>query len=373
MVLNTFSTAARTFFRKLNGCLSGIPLTVLLALPLPVPGSEAGEPQRHEYLREKMAVPVRVIFYTDSPDLADAAAEAVYRRFDEINAVMSDYDPESEIVRACRESARTGEPAEISESLYRVLKRAREVGDLTSDAFDISVSPIVKLWRRSRRIGRRPPEDYLRRAQALVGPDKWELLESESVPPRYALRVLKEDVRLDLGGIAKGYAIDEGIRLLGELGIRSALIDAGGDIRVSAPPPEAEGWMIGGLSLEKEGKAAYYLPLAGAAMATSGDMFQYLEIGTVRYSHIIDPRTGEPLTTRSTVTVLAPDAATADALASGISVLGPEEGVKLAGSIPGVETIIFTASEDGALPRVFATGRFLRIREEFLKKAGKTD
>ena len=373
MALNTLAAAVRTFFRKLNSCLFGIPLGVLLILPLPAPGSEAGELRRCEYLREKMAVPVRVIFYAETPELADAAAEAVYRRFDEINAVMSDYDPESEIVRACRESALTGEPAEISESLFRVLKRAREMGDLTSGAFDISVSPIVKLWRRSRRLGRRPPEDYLRRAQALVGPDKWELLESESVPPRWALRVLKEDVRLDLGGIAKGYAIDEGIRLLGELGIKSALIDAGGDIRVSDPPPDAEGWTIGGLSLEKEGKAAYYLPLAGAAMATSGDMFQYTEIGAVRYSHIIDPRSGEPLTTRSTVTVLAPDAATADALASGFSVLGPEEGVKLADSVPGVETIIFTASEEGAPPQVFATGRFLRIREEFLENAGKTD
>ena len=353
-------------FRKLNGCLFGI---LLFFLPLLAIAADSGGPLRREYLREKMAVPVRIVLYAESPDLADAAAEAVYRRFDELNGMMSDYDPESEVVRACRESGETGEPVEISDSLYSVLKRAREIGDLTQGAFDISVSPIVKLWRRSRRLERRPPEDYLRRALELVGPDKWELIEIESVPPRYALHVLKKDVRLDLGGIAKGYAIDEGMRLLGEFGIGSALIDAGGDIRVSAPPPEADGWVIGGVSLAKDTQAAYYIPLADAALTTSGDMFQYSEIDGVRYSHIIDPRCGEPLTARSTVSVLAPDAVTADALASGISVLGPNEGVKLADSIPGIETILFTPSaEGGALPQISATGRFLRCRDEIAQK-----
>ena len=108
-----------------------------------------------------------------------------------------------------------------------------------------------------------------------------------------------------------------------------------------------------------------------AAIATSGDMFQYFEIDSVRYSHIIDPRSGEPLTTRSVVSVLAPGAAAADALASGISVLGPDAGIRLAESLPEVETLVITApsgEEEGAVPRIAATGRFLRIRDELAEK-----
>ncbi len=127
------------------------PMIVFLSLPVLFASlAAAGEPQRYEYLEEKMAVPVRLVFYAESPEEADAAQEAVYRRFDELNRMMSDYDPESEIVRACRESGATGEAVEISSSLYDVLSLAREMNRQTGGAFDISVSPIVKLWRRSR-------------------------------------------------------------------------------------------------------------------------------------------------------------------------------------------------------------------------------
>ena len=343
-------------------------------VPLILSFASADEPVRYEYLREKMAVPVRLVFYAESPDEAASVAEAVYDRFDELNRMMSDYDPESEIVRACRKSGEEGKAVEISRSLYEVLRMAREMNRRTGGAFDVSVSPIVKLWRRSRVYGRRPPEDYLRRAKALVGNRYWELGEPVGSPPRFTLRVFEKDVRLDLGGIAKGYAIDEGIRILGERGIRSALIDAGGDIRVTAPPPGKEGWTIGGVALEKGEGAAYYLTVSDAAIATSGDMFQYFEIDSVRYSHIIDPRSGEPLTARSVVSVLAPNAAAADALASGISVLGPDEGVRLAESLPGIETLVMTApagGEEGAVPRIDATGRFLRIKDEIAEKRGE--
>ena len=350
------------------------PIFAFLSLSLLFAGTAAAdEPERYEYQQEKMAVRVRLVFYAETPGEADAAQEAVYRRFDELNRMMSDYDPESEVVRACRQSGQSGGPVEIGAPLYEVLRRAREMNRLTGGAFDASVSPIVKLWRRSRVYGRRPPADYLERARTLVGNDKWELsADNGSASPRFFLRVFQKDVRLDLGGIAKGYAIDEGIRILKERGIDSALIDAGGDIRVTAPPPGKEGWTIGGVSLEESGGAAYYLTLADTAIATSGDMFQFFEIDQVRYSHIIDPRSGEPLTARSVVSVIAPDAATADALASGISVLGPEKGILLAESLPGVEALVVTSPRGGDRDEteVSASGRFLPVRDEILKKEG---
>ena len=333
---------------------------------LEVPAEEtSGGLSRFEYKAEKMAVPVRLIFYAESKEKAEEAAAAVYSRFDELNEMMSDYNPESEIVRACRESGETGKPVEISQSLYAVLKRAREINQLSEGAFDISVSPIVKLWRRTRIYGKLPPADYLEKAKELVGNENWNLTETTvNGESRFALQVLKKDVRLDLGGIAKGYAIDEGIRVLESLGITSALIDAGGDIRVSAAPPGKEGWMVSGLSLSGESGTAYYLTVENLAIAASGDTFQYFEIGGVRYSHIIDPRSGEPLTRHSVVSVSASDATTADALASALTVLGPDEGIRiLETSLSGIETMMLFDIGTGK-PEIRATGRFCSFVED---------
>lgn len=348
--------------------------------------------ERYEFLEEKMAVPVRLVFFAPTKELAESVRHAVYQRFDEINDIMSDYNPESELIRACQQSGENLQPVEIGDELYFVLNAARRVDRLSGGAFDVSVGPVVKLWRRSRSFQTRPPEPYLTEAKRLVGRENWELLGSgiqdrisEGVigrrRDRYALRVLKKNVRLDLGGIAKGYAIDEGFRILREFGIRSALIDAGGDIRVGDAPPGKNGWTIGVASLAADGGAAFYMTAENASVATSGDSFQFIEIDGVRYSHLIDPRSGEPLTRHSIVSVLAPAATDADALASAVSVLGPEEGIPLIESLDGVEAIIFLESEDREgdperekTPEVFATGRFIQIKDDLLsqKNEGET-
>ncbi len=345
--------------------------------------------KRYEFLEERMAVPVRLIFYADSEEKAEAAQEAVYQRFDELNRMMSDYDPESELVRACRESGENLQPVEISGDLFNVLSLARRVHRVTGGAFDISVSPVVKLWRRSRSFHQLPPERYLAEAKKLVGQGNWELsgpaigerirrgvIGEMTSPP--TLRVLQKNVRLDLGGIAKGYAIDEGIRLLRKMGINSALIDAGGDLRVGDAPPDKKGWTIGIASLAEDAGAAFYLVVENQAVATSGDTFQFIEIDGVRYSHLIDPRTCEPVTRRTVASVLAPNAATADALASALCVLDPKEGVRLAESLKGVETIIFREKKEGKNggneegkegldgSEIFATGRFEEIRDRLV-------
>lgn len=295
---------------------------------------------RFDYLESKMAVPVRLILYAPSKEAADSAAEAVYRRFDDLNDKLSDWSPESELVRACRASGEKGEAVEISGDLYRVLAEARRFDELTAGAFDPTVSPVVKLWRRSRSFGKRPPEDYLNRAKALVGRDKWELIPpTETEPAR--LRVFEKNVRLDLGGIAKGFAIDEGFEILRALGLNRVLIDAGGDMRFGDAPPDTPGWRIAIASLDKE-TPLETRTLSNRAAATSGDTFQFLEIDGVRYSHLIDPRSGEPLTHRSVVTIFADTAAAADALASAVSVLGETEGRALIQTLPETEAAILT-------------------------------
>lgn len=294
--------------------------------------------QRFEYLESKMAVPVRLILYAESKEAADSAAAAVYRRFDDLNDKLSDWSPESELVRACRASGERLEAVEISDDLYRVLAEARRFDELTSGAFDPTVSPVVKLWRRSRSFGMRPPEEYLNRAKALVGRDKWELIPpTETEPAR--LRVFEKNVRLDLGGIAKGFAIDEGFEILRALGFNRVLIDAGGDMRFGDSPPDASGWRIAVASLNNQ-TPLETRTLSNRAAASSGDTFQFIEIDGVRYSHLIDPRSGEPLTRRTVVTIFSATTAKADALASAVSVLGESEGRALVKTLPDTEAVI---------------------------------
>ncbi len=305
-----------------------------------------GEKVRYEYEQSKMAVPVRLIIYADSKSEADDAAEAVYRRFDELNQEMSDWSPESELVRACRDSSETLAPVPISSDLYQVLNASRYYTQLTGGVFDPSVSPVVKLWRRSRSFGTRPPEDLLTRAKELIGLDQWELFPpTGDQPARFS--VAQKNVRLDLGGIAKGMAIDEGYQILAQRGLTVSLVDAGGDLRCGDPPPGKEGWMISIASLEKE-TPLEYRSLQHCAVATSGDTFQFIEIDGVRYSHLIDPRSGEPITRRTVVTIFAPTAIEADPLASAVTILGPEEGKALIQRLENVTGVAVT--QDGVFP-----------------------
>jgi len=152
-------------------------------------------------------------------------------------------------------------------------------------------------------------------------------------------------MRLDLGGIAKGYAADEALRVLRKSGINRALVDAGGDIALGNPPPEKPGWRIGIAPLEADGPPSQVLLLSRVAVATSGDTWQYVQIGSRRYSHLVDPRTGLGLTDHSSVTVIAPEGITADGLASAVSVLGPEKGLKLVEATPGTAAFIVRAPE----------------------------
>jgi thiamine biosynthesis lipoprotein len=140
-------------------------------------------------------------------------------------------------------------------------------------------------------------------------------------------------MRLDLGAIAKGFAVDEAIKVLRARGIRSALVSGGGDMTVSDPPPGTNGWRIELAPLDvTNAPPTEFVLLRNAALATSGDIFQHVEIAGVRYSHIVDPRTGLGLTDHSLVVVIARNCTTADSLATSVSVMGPERGMKYAES-----------------------------------------
>ena len=279
--------------------------------------------ERYEYSEQKMGVPVRVVLYAENKEIAERVVKAVWERFDELNEILSDYDPESETIQVCRKldagNFDVDDRATVSEDLRRVLEESRRYCEITEGAFDVTVGPIVKLWRRSAYFHKRPPEDMLLRTQESVGLKAWSLDE----------RGLKtrEGTRFDFGGIGKGIALDSALDIARSFGVESILIDASGDIRVGAAPPGKEGWNIAVASLNQ--RPLCYCELANAGICSSGDANRWVEIDGVRYSHIIDPRTYEPLTRRCVSAVIAPTATTADAFASALCVLGGEEFSKI--------------------------------------------
>jgi len=300
---------------------------------------------RFEYLRPKMAVPVRIVLYAETETVANLCAEIAYRRFDEINASMSDYDPSSEILQlgvdndlrfrkdSCCDDGWRG----VSDDLFTVLRYSRHFAEISDGAFDVTVSPLVQLWRRAKRLRKMPSRDEIENTKSLVGNRFWELDDSCS---EKRVRLHRAKMRFDFGGIAKGYAIDQAFEAIRAEGVQAVLVDAGGDMRLGEAPPDEDGWKIGTVIRRQREEPLLYKTLANISAAASGDVFQYFEVDDKRYSHIIDPKTGMPLVDSCLVTVLACTATESDALASAVSVLGPERGIALIDGIPGTSAMV---------------------------------
>ena len=275
-----------------------------------------------------------------------AAIAAAFAEIERLERVLSDYDPASELSRLSS-AAPTPEPVAVGADLWRVLAAAEAVRRRSDGAFDIAVGPLTSLWRQARRSGRLPRLDKLATAKAAVGAGTVEL-----VPETQSVRLPKPGTRLDPGGIGMGYAADRALEVLAARGIDSAMIDASGDVLVSAAPPGTTGWRITVAPL-RPGDVGETLVLAQAAVTTSGDAYQAVEIDGVRYSHIVDPRTGLGVTGPTAVSVIAPDATTADALATAASVLGHAAGPAVVAAFPG--TAARFAWREGGTARVLTT------------------
>src|SRR4051812_40410102 len=282
-----------------------------------------------------MGVEFRILLYADSKEVADTAAEAAFGRIKQLNDIMSDYDAETELSQLSRTSGQ-GKKVRVSDDLWRVLERADALSRESNGSFDVTVGPCVQLWRKARREHKMPDPLKLEQARQAIGYKKMRLF-----PKEQSVELLVPNMRLDLGGIAKGYAVDAALRVLKDKGIKSVLIEGGGDFAVSAAPPGKKGWRIQVTPLDiSNAPPARFLLLKNAAISTSGDLYQRLEIDGVRYSHIVDPHTGIGLTDHSLVNIIAPDSMTADSLTKVVSVLGPTKGLKFARKYRGVEVRI---------------------------------
>jgi thiamine biosynthesis lipoprotein len=332
------------------GLASGLTAVLLL-------GCASARLERFEFTRPAMGTEFRLCLYADGPARARAAAEAAFACIARLDQALSDYDPASELSRfgAASDGGAPTRWIELSPALFEVLAAAEDVAHASGGAFDVTVGAATRLWRRAQRQAELPSAASLEEARRSVG-----FLQLELDRNGRRGRLLARGMRLDLGGIAKGYALDQALRVLADAGVPCALLDGGGDLLAGAPPPGEPGWRIAitGYSSRDPARdpAACELWLRNAALATSGDLERGFELEGRRFSHILDARTGTPLGFHALVSVHAPNGVLADAWATALSVLEPRAGLELLARVPGASARIVRANPDG--PQVFASDTF---------------
>ena len=307
---------------------------------------------RFEFKQPHMGALFTLILYAPDEPAARHASDAAFARIAALESIMTDYDPESELMRLCQQPV--GRPVRVSDELFEVLEKSQRVAELSEGAFDVTIGPVIRLWRRTRRTTELPSAEVLARAQAAVG---WRKLKLDGRQKTATLAV--PNMQLDLGGIGKGFAADKALEVLKQHGVTRALIAASGDIAVSDPPPGQRGWRVSigtpdfatdgtnqasqqRSGVQTGGPMVRTLLLKNAAVSTAGDSEQFVEIGGVHYSHIVDPRTGVGLTNRLQVSVIARRATDADAFDTTVRVLGVERGLALIESQPRLAALVLT-------------------------------
>jgi len=315
---------------------------------------------KYEYSQIVMGVRARVTVYSKDQDAVRGAIEEAFAEMNRCDASLSDYRRDSDLSRL-NESAGTRNVL-INDWLALVIMESEGFSRRSGGAFDITCGPIVHLWREARRAGVLPSETEIDRARMATGWQRLGLRVPHAGSVNYA--TLEPGMRLDAGGIGKGFAADNARRILAAKGFDRCLIALAGDIAVGEPPPGESGWRIGvWTGDEASGSASAAVPtitVARCGVSTSGDAEQFVEIAGVRYSHIVDPRTGRALTNPISATVVAPDATTSDALGTAVCVMGEADGARMIEDYAGASARIVVRSPAG--DRVLSTRGFPEVR-----------
>jgi thiamine biosynthesis lipoprotein len=249
----------------------------------------------------------RVVSYsTDRPKTLKTIGEA-FDKAEKISQIATDYEADSELNQLCDAPINT--PVPISDTLFELLQQALKIAKITDGAYDPTLGASTRLWRQARMTQRLPAPPLLEKARATGGYQSLVL-----DPDQQTATLTQLDMRLDLGGIAKGYAADAIFDHLAAAGLTQTLVAAGGDLRLGDPPPEKDGWQIALLTFNLSPTGS--LPLKNCAISTSGDLHQHVMIRGKRYAHIIDPQTGLGLTEQKAASVIAPTASLTDPLAT---------------------------------------------------------
>ncbi len=306
--------------------------SLLLAL------SWAAVPAAADWLREErelMGTRVTVEIWSEDETRAARLAREVFAEVERLDLMMNPWNPASELSRINREAAKAS--LLTTPEIIAVVERARYYSELSDGAFDISFASVGQHY--DYRAGKAPGEEVIRAGRANVD---YRAIETDAA--RNAIRFTLPDLQIDLGGIAKGYAVDRGIALLQAAGVASAVVSAGGDSRLLGGKEGDRPRTVGIRHPRREGEFAVLIPLADTAISTSGDYERFFVSDGVRHHHILDPQTGESAREVQSASILAPDAIDADALSTTVFVLGVEKGLDLVNGLPGVDAIII----DGA-------------------------
>ena len=290
---------------------------------------------RFSFTESKMGAPFTIIFYSNDSIQAASIAKRCFALVDSFNFIFSDYIDSSELSKVSKSAGVNSFPVSLSPAMYDILIQSKKAFELSEGAFDITMGPLSKLWRKARRQHQFPADSTVKRIRNLIGFDKlvFDTLQK-------TIRLTQEGMQLDLGGIAQGYVAQKVINFLHSQGVNNALVNASGDIVVSGAPINKDGWVVGVNIPEKTAELLNQkLLLKNRAITTSGDAYQYIEKDGIRYSHIINPASGYGVTFQRNVTVIAADGTTADWLATACSILSLKKAKKLA-SLLGAEVLI---------------------------------
>lgn len=281
---------------------------------------------RFSFTESKMGAPFTIIFYSNDSIQAASIAKRCFALVDSFNFIFSDYIDSSELSKLSKSAGVNSLPVSLSPAMYDILIQSKKAFELSEGAFDITMGPLSKLWRKARRQHQFPADSTVKRIRNLIGFDKlvFDTLQK-------TIRLTQEGMQLDLGGIAQGYVAQKVINFLHSQGVNNALVNASGDIVVSGAPINKDGWVVGVNIPEKTNELLNQkLLLKNRAITTSGDAYQYIEKDGIRYSHIINPASGYGVTFQRNVTVIAADGTTADWLATACSILSLKKAKKLA-------------------------------------------
>lgn len=273
--------------------------------------------KRFEFSHLQMGTMFRVVVYTSDSASARVATQKAFSRLDELNLALSDYREDSEVNTLCR-TAGSDQYIKVSADLWNILQESVKAAKLSEGNFDITIGPLTQLWRRMKRQKQLPTPTQISEAKAKIGIEKITFNKTNQ-----SVMLKTKGMRLDFGGIGKGFAEDEMLKVLQENGIKSALIEAGGNIVISNPPTDLpKGWEII-INQEK-----YYLKNCG--VSTSGDAYQFVEIEGKKYAHILDPKTGIGYAEPHQVSIIAKNGTISDWISTALYLMPTENGQKLA-------------------------------------------
>jgi thiamine biosynthesis lipoprotein len=296
-----------------------------------------------------MGTTFRIVLYATDKELAKKASADAFARVAELDGIMSDYKKDSELMKLCRTSR---EDVKVSDDLFAVLTAAEKLSKASGGMFDVTVGHATQLWRLARRTQKMPDPAEFIGARATIG--YWNV---ELDAAKKTVKLLRPGMQLDLGGIAKGYAADAALKVLKEKHqITRALVAASGDITCGDPPPDKPAWDVDIAPIAK-GQKPRRLKLANAAVSTSGDIEQFVEIAGVRYSHIVDPKTGLGMTGRRSATVIAKNGVTADSMTKAVLLMPPDKALALVEATPDAAAYIVIVGEKEKLD-ITASKRF---------------